>query len=122
MVWVEGDANGWACSNCQWKFPVPTLLSETEAMSAYDRLAALKFREHRCEDNSSEANQVAKQQVDSAFSQRARELIKHGYKPKVAVDLVLHEIEIEHSNNPRFMEKARTDAENFLLNIRRGLI
>ena len=48
LIWTEGDANGWACSNCQWRFPIPTLLSGEEAIGAYNRLAALKFRAHKC--------------------------------------------------------------------------
>ena len=46
LIWMENDVNGWACSNCLWRFPVPTLLSGQEAKGAYDRLAAAKFRQH----------------------------------------------------------------------------
>jgi hypothetical protein len=49
-------------------------------------------------------------------------LIRLGYTPKVAVELVLHEMEFEHRNNSRMMEKARVDAEDFLLKVRKGLI
>jgi len=49
-------------------------------------------------------------------------LVKRGYKPKVAAELVLHEMEFEQGNNPRMMEKARGDAEDFLLKVRKGLI
>ncbi len=31
LIWIESDVNGWACSNCRWSFPVPTLLSGEEA-------------------------------------------------------------------------------------------
>jgi hypothetical protein len=31
-------------------------------------------------------------------------------------------MEFEHGNNPRMIEKARAEAEDFLLRIRRGLI
>jgi hypothetical protein len=121
---IEGDANGWACSNCRWRFPVPTLLSGEEAMAAYDRLAAVKFREHKCEPETSfsAAKEVTKRDADNAFAERARMLIKRGYRPKVAVDLVLHETEIEHRNDRRIMEKAHADAEDFLLRVRKGLI
>jgi hypothetical protein len=128
LVWIEGDANGWACSNCQWTFPIPTLLSGEEAMGAYHRLADVKFREHQCgaETSFSSAERVTKRDADTAFEERARMLIKRGYKPKVAVELVLHEIlqetEIGHGKNPRIMEKARADAEDFLLRVRKGLI
>ncbi|MFZ0773402.1 MAG: hypothetical protein WCA49_10620 [Candidatus Sulfotelmatobacter sp.] len=91
-------------------------------MAAYDRLAAVKFREHKCEAGFSEAKQVTGREADIAFAERARMLIKRGYKPKVAVELVLHETGIEHRNDPRIMERAHADAEEFLLRIRKGLI
>ena len=120
---VEGAATGWACSNCSWRFPIPTLLSGEEALAAYDRLAAAKFREHRCEtEGSLPAPKEETKPLDSAFAERARILIKRGYKPKVAVELILHETEIECRSNPKMMEKARADAEDFLLKVRKGLI
>src|SRR5271157_3146482 len=124
LIWIEGEANGWACSNCRWKFPVPTLLSGEEAMGAYHRLAAVKFREHKCEaePSYSAAKPETKQEADLAFEERARKLIKRGYKPKVAVELVLQETQIEHGNDPWIMEKARADAEFFLLRVRKGII
>jgi IS5 family transposase len=126
LVRVEGGAKGWACSNCRWRYPVPTLLSGEEGMAAYDRLATVKFREHECEVENSlsvaVAKEVTKRDADTAFAERARMLIKRGYKPKVAVELVLHEMEIEHRNDPRIMEKARSDAEDFLMRVRKGLI
>ena len=123
LIWIEGDENGWACSNCRWRFPVPTLLSGEEAKAAYDRLASVKFREHKCETETSlsAAKQETRREADTAFAERARLLIKRGYKPKVAVELVLHEMEFEHGNNPRMIEKARAEAEDFLLRIRKGL-
>ena len=54
--------------------------------------------------------------------QSARMLIKRGYTPKVAVELVLHEMEFEHGNDSRMMEKARAEAEDFLLRVGKGLI
>ena len=124
LIWMETDVNGWACSNCRWRFPVPTLLSGEEAKGAYDRLAAAKFRQHTCDAATGFSTKTpeAKRNVDSAFTERARTLIKRGYKPKVAVDLVLQETEIEHGNDPKFMEKARADAEDFLQKVRTGLI
>jgi hypothetical protein len=121
---VQGDSGGWACSNCAWKFPVPTLLAGEEAMAAYDRLAAAKFREHKCdvEASSSPAQEPTKRNLDTPFAESARLLIKRGYKPKVAVELVLHEMEIEHGRDQKFMEKARADAEDFLMKVRKGLI
>jgi hypothetical protein len=124
LIWIEGDANGWACSNCRWKFPVPTLLTGEEARSAYDRLAAAKFHEHKCEVELgvSATKQEIERNTDTAFEDRVRVLIKRGYRPKVAVDLVLQEVAITHGNDPRFMERARADAEDFFLRVRKGLI
>ena len=78
LIWIEGDADGWACSNCQWRFPVPTLFSgEKEAKDAYDRLAAVKFREHKCEAAPSlSAKQETKRDAGTTFADRARMLIK----------------------------------------------
>ena len=124
LIWLSGDTTGWACSNCRWRFPLPTLLTGEDAKAAYDRLAAAKFREHQCDAVSrlSVTKPETKPYVDTAFSDRARELIKRGYTPKVAVDLVLHETQTEHGHDPRIMEKARADAEDFLQRVRRGLI
>jgi hypothetical protein len=124
LIWIEGDTNGWACSNCRWRFLVPTLLSGEEAMAAYDRLAAAKFREHNCEADTgvAAAKKETKRELDTSFAERARTLIKRGYRPKVAVELVLQEKELEYLNDPASMEKARADAEDFLLRIRQGLI
>jgi hypothetical protein len=124
LIWIEGDANGWACSNCRWRFPVPTLLSGEDAKSAYDRLAAVRFREHKCEVEASvsAAKQETEGDAGTTFAERARLLIKRGYTPKVAVELVLYETEIEHGNGSQMMEKARADADDFLFRVRKGLI
>jgi hypothetical protein len=121
LIWVQGDADvGWACSSCHWRFPVPTLLGDKDARDAYDRLAAAKFREHECAAQTSTA--VPAKNTGPTFAERARTLIRSGYRPKVAVDLVVQEIALEHRNDARVMEKARLDAEDFLLKIRKGLI
>jgi hypothetical protein len=124
LIWVGGDAKGWACSKCRWKYPVPTLLTGEEAKGAYDRLAAAKFREHKCDLGASlfAAEQPTKPDAGVSFAERARMLIKRGYTPKIAADLVLHEMEFEHASNSAVMEKARADAEDFLLKVRKGLI
>lgn len=124
LIWLEGDSLGWACSNCAWKFPVPTLLSGEEAKEAYHRLAGVKFREHECKGQGSATTNLneAKRGTDTAFAERARLLIKRGYTPKVAVELVLHDAEIEYGNDPKNMAKARADADDFLMRARKGLI
>jgi hypothetical protein len=40
-------------------------------------------------------------------------LVMRGYKPKDAVELLLQQTVIECGNDPRMMEKARADAEDF---------
>ncbi len=124
LIWVGGDGKGWACSKCRWKFPVPTLLTGEEAKGAYDRLAAAKFREHTCEDGTSffAAEPETKLDTGVPFVERARMFIKRGYTPKVAAELVLHELEFEHSSSSTMMEKAHADAEDFLQKVRKGLI
>jgi hypothetical protein len=49
-------------------------------------------------------------------------LIQRGDTPKIAVELVLHEMQFKQGNNSRAMEKARADAEDFLRRARQGLI
>ena len=121
LIWVQSDADvGWACSSCHWRFPVPTLLGDKEARDAYDRLAAAKFRDHECAAQSNSA--APAKNTGPTFAERARTLIRSGYRPKVAVELVMEEIGMEHRNDPRVMEKARLEAEDFLLKIRKGLI
>ncbi len=121
LIWVAGDAQGWACSNCRWKFPVPTLLTEKRLKGAYDRLG-------RGEDF---ANTSARREAVFCRNKshnwtlpplspvaQARALIKRGYTPKVAAELVLHEMEFDHGSDSRMMEKARAEAEDFLQKVR----
>lgn len=119
MVWIEGREQGWSCSNCQWKFPVPSLLTSKEARDAYDRLATAKFDRHECQEVPAAPE---KEGLSSDFVERARVLMKRGYTPKIAVDIVLHEMEFEHRKNPAALTKARVDAEGFLERVRKGLI
>jgi hypothetical protein len=121
LIWVQGDEDaGWACSSCRWRFPIPTLLGGEEAKDAYDRLAAAKFREHKCEAETKPP--AAQPNAGPTFADRARVLITGGHKPKDAVEVVLQETALEYRNDPRVMEKARVDAEDFLLKVRKGLI
>ena len=117
------------CIGTQYGFQFTALSAEQRAdirfglrncpeIGAYDRLASAKSPATTRDPERREAAQNA----EVAFADRARELIKRGYTPKVAVELVLHEVEAEHSHNPGIKEKARADAEDFLLRARRGLI
>lgn len=90
---------------------------------AYDRATEAKVREHQREGEIRSAQEQAiHRAADTAFADRARMLIKRGYAPKVAVELVLHEMEFEQGNNSRAMEKARAEAEDFLRRTRQGII
>jgi len=124
LIWLAGDMDGWGCSNCRWRFPIPALLTGEEAKAAYDRLAAAKFREHKCEAQVriSTAKREVVRSDDTSFAERAGKLIKQGYRPKVAVELVLHDLELEYANDSRKMAKARADAEFFLQQVEKGLI
>lgn len=84
LFWIDGDASGWACSACRWRFPVPTLLSGQEAREAYDRLATSKFQEHTCEAQTAlpAATEKVSRSGDTNLAERARMFIKRGYKPK----------------------------------------
>jgi hypothetical protein len=121
LIWIQGNSEpGWACSSCRWKFPIPTLLGSEEAKGAYDRLAAAKFRDHICETETAKPSVHAN--TGPTFAERASKLIKAGYKPKDAVELVTEEIILEHGHEPNAKEKARAEAEDFLYRIRKGLI
>jgi len=49
-------------------------------------------------------------------------LVIRGFKPKDAADITLDEIIFEHRNDPQVAEKARKDAEDFLIRVKGGLI
>ncbi len=94
------------------------MLSEADARTAYDRLAAAKFREHRCADHLARLPQSD----DQSFSTHIRKLISQGFKPKDAVDLFLQEIALEHRNDPGTLARAKAEAEDFLRRLKAGLI
>jgi len=120
LTWVSDQhLQGWACSQCEWSFPIPSLLTDPEAKSAYDRLAAAKFQGHDCVQYPTRSRAKSGREL---FAERARKLVMRGYKPKDAVDLVLQEIMLEHRSEPKVVEQARADAEDFLRRIRQGLI
>lgn len=124
LIWIDAATRqGWACSSCNWSFPLPTLLSDPEARAAYDRLAAAKFRDHQCESSNLERRGPATPDApEVGVAERARALVRRGYKPKDAVQLVLQELELEHSGQPRYLERARHEGQEFLDKVRRGLI
>lgn len=124
LIWIDAATRqGWACSSCSWSFPLPTLLSDPEARAAYDRLAAAKFRDHKCESSNPERKVSTTPDAPAiGVAERARALVRRGYKPKDAVQLVLQELELEYSAQPRYLERARQEGQEFLEKVRRGLI
>jgi hypothetical protein len=97
---------------------VPSLLSDPEAKSAYDRLSAARFQQHDC----SKYRRRLKLPSDHSFAERARNLVQRGFKPKDAVEVTLQEITLEHRNEPQKIQQARQDAEDFLRRVKEGLV
>jgi len=119
LTWMsEKDSHGWGCSQCEWVFQLPSLLSDPEARKAYDRLAASRFQEHDC------AAFAEKKHDDSGpnVTERARKLVMRGFKPKDAVELSLQEIALEFRSDPKMIERAKQEAEDFLRRVKEGLI
>ncbi len=120
LAWVQDAGNPrWICSECEWSYPLPTLLTDPDARSAFDRLASARFEKHRCTDHPKKSNTLP---GGESLSDRARKFIAHGYKPKDAVQLILDEIELEYRHQPSVLEKARREAEDFLRKLRQGQI
>src|SRR5271167_506462 len=119
MVWTRDSSfQGWICSRCEWNYPLPTLLSDPQAKTAYDRLAAGKFRAHACQDYQ---GRLRSADPDS-FPARLRKLVAQGFKPKDAVEILLQEVMLEHHNEAKILEQARIDGEDFLRHVREGLV
>ena len=86
LTWVShARLTGWACSQCGWTFPVPSMLTDKEAKSAYDRLASSKFQEHDCAVYGEPASLVDSE----SFAARARKLL--GARILPGADLVIRE-------------------------------
>jgi hypothetical protein len=120
LIWlVDPIFQGWTCSQCEWNSPIPTLLNDPEAKTAYDRLAAAKFRDHKCADHLARLTHPAH---SDSFTARIKKMITHGYKPKDAVELFLQEIHLEFRNQPKVLAQAQSEADDFLRRLRAGLI
>jgi hypothetical protein len=120
LVWTSNRTfQGWTCSQCEWNYPLPTLLSDADARTAYDRLAAAKFREHKCADHLARLEMV---EAADSFTGRIRKLVKQGFKPKDAVELFLQEVALEYRNDPKTLARAKAEGEDFLRRMKAGLI
>ncbi len=118
LVWnVDRNFQGWICSQCEWNSPIPTLLNDPEAKTAFDRLAILKFRDHKCEDHLRRLMPASE-----SFTSRIRKMVSRGYKPKDAVELMLQEVQLECRSQPKVLAQAQSEADDFLRRLRAGLI
>ncbi len=93
---------GWSCSECDWNFPLPSLLSDPEAKKAYDRLASAKFQK--------------------SFIARAKGLVMRGFKPKDAAEITAKEIMFENHDDPDIARKVQIEVNDFLRRVKEGLI
>jgi hypothetical protein len=119
LIWTSQPSfQGWTCSQCEWNSPLPTLLSDADARTAYDRLAAAKFRDHKCAEHLS---RLGPAEHDS-FTARIRKLVQQGFKPKDAVDLFLQEVALEYRGQPKTLAQAKIEGEDFLRRVKAGLI
>src|ERR1700694_4492071 len=56
------------------------------------------------------------------FAAHIRKLVAQGFKPKDAVEIFLQEVMLEHRNEPKVLEQARTAGDDFLRRVRNGLL
>ncbi|MGC2446047.1 MAG: hypothetical protein WA477_00275 [Candidatus Sulfotelmatobacter sp.] len=119
LIWTSHRTfQGWTCSQCEWNYPLPTLLTDADAKTAYDRLAAAKFKDHKCTEHLSRLGPA----MDDGFASRIRKLISQGFKPKDAVELMLQEVALEYRGEPKVIEKAKSEGEDFLRRMKAGVI
>jgi hypothetical protein len=120
LIWTSNPSfRGWTCSQCEWNSPVPTLLNDPEAKTAFDRLASAKFGDHKCAD---QLSRIGSADDADSFTPRIRKLVTQGFKPKDAVELFLQEVALEYRNQPKILAQAKADGDDFLRRVRAGLI
>jgi hypothetical protein len=118
LTWVsDKHLTGWACSACDWTFPLPSLLSDPEAKKAYDRLASAKFRRHHCATH----QPLASLDPDS-FIARAKELVMRGVKHEDAAEIAAKEIMFENHDDPDIARRVQIEVNDFLRRVKEGLI
>jgi hypothetical protein len=97
---------------------MPALLTEVDAKNAYDRLAKASFAKHDC----STYAQRLRESQRVTFAEQCRNLIMRGFEAKDAVEMTLRQIMFEHRGDPKIVEKAHVDAEDFIRRVKQGLI
>lgn len=119
MVWITSRSfRGWSCSDCGWNYEVPTLLTDPDAKSAFDRLSLSKFRGHECANHS----ERVEFSIAPSVTERIRKLVGGGYKPKDAIDIVLQEVGLEFRHKPEVIDEAQNEAQDFLRRMRDGIM
>ncbi|HTS07564.1 MAG TPA: hypothetical protein VMP68_18445 [Candidatus Eisenbacteria bacterium] len=119
LLWTSrGTFQGWTCTQCEWNYPVPELLTDADAKTAFDRLAASKFKDHKCSDHAARLVPA----IDEGFTSKIRQLISQGFKPKDAVELMLQEVALEYRGQAKVLEQAKAEGEDFLRRMRAGVI
>jgi hypothetical protein len=119
LIWMAyHDVQGWACSQCNWSYPLPSLLSDPQARDAFDRLASSGFKNHECASHPKSEPSLPQE----VFIKRMREFVSRGYKPKDAADLVVQDAMLEFRNEPATVQRARKEAEEFIRRVREGKI
>jgi hypothetical protein len=129
LIWIEGGAKGWACSNCQWRFPIPTLLGGEEAIGAFNRLAALKFCEHQCVATGglSAASREPKRDAGNAFGELTMDQNEKREKRNVKLHQLDAEIAVlrkraqEINANPSSTEDERKQRDVLGLRLKKAL-
>jgi hypothetical protein len=96
----------------------PDLLSDPDAKAAYDRLANSKFQSHKCQDYGLRAELVEEED----FMTRAHNLVKRGFKPRDAADIVMQEILLEYGEDGPRAARTRLASEEFLRRVKSGII
>lgn len=102
MIWaIEQMFEGWTCSECEWKYPIPELLADPQAKDAYDRIASTNFKRHDCDASP----KGRKPRYEEANIERLRKLVMRGLKPKDAVEIMLQEVVLERGKNQEQLKK-----------------
>jgi uncharacterized protein YoaH (UPF0181 family) len=57
-----------------------------------------------------------------SIRERMRRLVVQGYKPKDAIEVVLQEVRMESDDDRKAIEAAEAEAEDFLRQVRDGLV
>jgi len=121
LAWVSDQRlTGWTCSQCNWTYPVPALLSDPEAKKAFDRLASANFQEHKCAAH--EPQNATPFNSTQSLEMRARKLVMQGFKPKDAAEIAMQEIIFENRSDAKIADRVRKEAEDFLRRVKGGLI